>query len=275
MFGSIIINVLLIILYTIGLFIVFGFINELFNRLFIKLLGSKATKFQIVTGAIGTPVHECGHALFCLIFAHKITAIKLYDPSPDNGVLGYVNHTFNPKNFYQVIGNFFIGIGPLILGTGVLTGLFALMVSGSFFEISALPQTYLASGASGSAGWQMVYLGKSIGDVFAIVFSLDNLGSIWWWLYFIIGCPIALHMNLSPADIKGSWKGLLFTLAILIVIPLIIGLISYNALTAITNGLFVFALYQTCFFSMAFIAFAIMILMALIIRLIKSKTRRA
>lgn len=64
---------------------------------------------------LGTFVHECGHALFCIIFRHKIDEIKFFDPSGEES-LGHVNHSYNRKSFYQTSGNFFIGIGPIILG---------------------------------------------------------------------------------------------------------------------------------------------------------------
>jgi hypothetical protein len=71
-------------------------------------------------GWLGTIVHELGHAFFCVIFGHKITDMKLFSPNPETGALGYVKHTYNRKNIYQLVGNFFIGIGPILLGTVVI-----------------------------------------------------------------------------------------------------------------------------------------------------------
>ena len=45
-------------------------------------------------GWLGTIIHELGHALFCIIFRHKITEMKLFDPDPETGTLGYVQHTY-------------------------------------------------------------------------------------------------------------------------------------------------------------------------------------
>ena len=67
-------------LIQIGLFVlsiyVIGFIIAIINKIFYKLTGySKA--FIYGTGIIGTPIHELSHALFCVIFRHKILEIKL------------------------------------------------------------------------------------------------------------------------------------------------------------------------------------------------------
>lgn len=265
MFGKILLDVFLIILYGIGILIAFGFLNELFIRLFTKVLGPSSYKVQIVTGAIGTPVHEAGHALFCLIFAHKITAIKLYDPSPENGVMGYVRHSYNEKNFYQVIGNFFIGIGPLVLGSLVLLGLFALMVNDSFQNIAFI----ISLRAAGKASFLSLFM--VLGDVFVEVFSVANLGNVLWWLFMIIACPIALHMNLSASDIKGGWQGLLFTVGLLAVVSIIVGAVSFTALESFTHAMFIYALYQIAFASFAVIAFFVMLVIALGVRLFKKK----
>ena len=71
-------------------------------------------------GWLGCSVHELSHAFFALIFGHKITEIKLFAPSKDGESLGHVSHSYNKKSIYHKIGNFFIGISPLLAGGIVL-----------------------------------------------------------------------------------------------------------------------------------------------------------
>ena len=107
--GELFSNFLAQMVMTIGMIILFGFLIATFNKMFYRNFGSNALTVCYVTGAIGTPVHELAHALMCVIFRHRIDEIKLFQISSDDGTLGYVAHSWNPKNLYQSAGNFFIG----------------------------------------------------------------------------------------------------------------------------------------------------------------------
>lgn len=69
---------------------------------------------------LGCTVHELSHAFFAVIFGHKISHIELFKPSGNGESLGQVSHSYNKKSIYQKIGNFFIGISPLLSGGIVL-----------------------------------------------------------------------------------------------------------------------------------------------------------
>ncbi|MDR3490768.1 MAG: hypothetical protein P4M12_01845 [Gammaproteobacteria bacterium] len=60
------------------------------NRYFFAAYGMKGI---LATAWLGTPIHELGHALMCLIFAHKIKDIKLLTLNQADGTLGYVSHS--------------------------------------------------------------------------------------------------------------------------------------------------------------------------------------
>ncbi|WP_395317734.1 hypothetical protein [Fructilactobacillus frigidiflavus] len=73
-------------------------------------------KSQYWLGGLGVIIHELGHAAFALIFGHKITQIKLLNFHPEDGSLGSVESSYNPRSWYQTLSNFFIGLGPLFSG---------------------------------------------------------------------------------------------------------------------------------------------------------------
>ena len=97
-------------------FFIFGLLIHFVSQLMFKSLVIAFGRFGAYFVAwLGTPVHELGHALFCLIFFHRIETIKFFEPDPVTGTLGYVTHTWSRKNPWQVLGNFFIGVGPVLL----------------------------------------------------------------------------------------------------------------------------------------------------------------
>lgn len=217
---------------TVGAIFLFGFLIALCNRWFYSNFGSKSSFVCYVTGFIGTPVHELSHALFCLIFGHKITEIKLFQINSDDGTLGYVNHSYNPKNAYQRTGNFFIGVAPIIVISALLF-LFAYLVMPT--TLSTI--TMLVKGISFSNG-----AGNFFNSIYLILDAFFSAATTWqWWIFVIIGMFFALHMTLSKADIKGALSGLLIILAVFLVVDIILGLIGSSVLSSFNGIVFSFS----------------------------------
>jgi hypothetical protein len=160
-------------------------------------------------GWLGTVIHELGHAFFCLIFRHKITAMKLFDPDPETGTLGYVEHTYDSSNIYQLAGNFFIGIGPILLGTALIYILLFLLLGLNPFNFVtnvdlAMPHIY----SWGILTTTIQTFWSSSTGLISEIFSGNNLST--WQLYVFIYLAFAIgsSITLSPSDIKGTLKGL-------------------------------------------------------------------
>ncbi|MBR7112779.1 MAG: hypothetical protein IKC75_07700 [Clostridia bacterium] len=183
----------------VGIIYIYGFAVWGLNRLFYRTLGGKAHGFCIATGFIGTPVHELGHAIFCLLFLHKITDMKLFSPSAEDGVLGYVSHSYNRKNIYHQIGNFFIGVGPILFGSAVLFVLMYFlspdMYAGVIGNIGKGAELSIASVVDAGA------------DMLTAMFKTAHFTDYKQWVFFVLAILITLHMSLSPADMKGSAVG--------------------------------------------------------------------
>ena len=181
-----------------------------------RLMGPKI--YLRVFGGLGTAAHELGHAFFCKIFGHKITEMKLFSPDPAKGTLGYVNHAYNPKSRYQQIGNFFIGIGPVITGSLVIY-LFAAILIGV-----QPPGTYLPEGyaPAGEGMWQI--LGSALQTswytaigAFSDIFSGENWSSVWFYIFLYLVFAIGSSVTLSGADLQGAKKGFTYLVIFILV----------------------------------------------------------
>ncbi len=262
MFVEILVSYILQIAFTIGIIFLFGYLIALCNKKFYANFGNYGRTVCYITGAIGTPIHECAHALFCLIFGHKIKEIKLFQINSADGTLGYVNHSYNPKNIYHKIGNFFIGIAPIIVIAAVLY-LFAYLLLPDFVtEING--------------SFKISNFIKDIGSVFTSLLGALQMFFIsalsWqWWLFVIIGMFLALHMTLSKEDIKGALSGLLLLLFAILIVDVVLGLVDGSLLRIFTSGVLSVASYLLCILVLALIISVIALLISFCFRLVKRK----
>jgi len=228
-FGQMLSSFLIFAVAIIGPIFLFGFLIQLISRRFYRLCGENSKAVAYATGWLGTPVHELSHALMCLIFGHKILEIKLFQMDCEDGVLGYVRHSYNPKNFYQRLGKFFIGVAPIVIGCLILTLLMLALVN-SFFVDALYRVDIIYDVVMGTApaieGFRQFF------SIFGSFFL--QVTNPLWWVYFVLGMFLALHMNLSPADIKGSIAGMIFLLIVFFVLAVILGLVGVGTLASIT-----------------------------------------
>jgi len=190
-----------------GLFL-FGllihFISHITFKSIERAFWSKGTYF---VAWLGTPIHELGHALFCVIFMHKIVEIEFFKPDPLTGTLGYVYHKWNRSNPWQVLGNFFIAIGPVILGCFVLFAIFYLLIPNSslawdsiLVKVSEINNSYSI--------WSYLEVLKASGfTMVRLIFTFTNLTSWRFWVFCYLSICVASNIRLSLLDIKGSLSG--------------------------------------------------------------------
>ena len=211
-----------------GIFI-FGLLIHFISQMTFKSLGNTfGPGGTYVVAWLGTPIHELGHALFCLIFLHKIEEIQFFKPDAQTGTLGYVYHKWNPKNPWHVIGNFFIGVGPIVLGCAVLFALFYFLIpdSGSVWSKVMSDVSVLEKGSS-----VLTYLTVFKDATFSIaglIFTLDNLGLWQFWVFLYLSICVASNVRLSWADIKGSLRGLGCVVLPFLILNLVLVLAGYG-----------------------------------------------
>lgn len=238
--GQLFIDFLAQVLFTVGVIFLCGLIISLCNRIFYANFGSHAMMVGYVTGFLGTPVHELSHALFCVIFRHKILKVKLFQIGED-GTLGYVSHSYNPRSLYQQIGNFFIGIAPIVVISCILY-VAAYFLLPSFTETLF---TVFADSASldASAVW---------GGLWLALKTFFGLITTWqWWVFLLIGLLLCLHMTLSLQDIKGALHGLVFLLLILLAVDFVLFFVGGTLLSDFTEIMISIGYYLVCIFALA------------------------
>ncbi|MBN1989953.1 MAG: hypothetical protein JW783_11190 [Bacteroidales bacterium] len=212
--------------WLLGLLFIFGLLLYVLARFtratFAQYIGPRFNIF--FTGWIGTPVHELGHALFCIIFRHKIIDIKLYNPNANNGTLGYVNHAYNPNSTYQKIGNFFIGVGPIIFGAFVLYTAFYYLVPNvnDVFANIEIQIKWLTKGVKGDFSGILGSLWGTTLLTLKSLFRPENFSDFKFYIFLYLSLCIASHMELSPPDISGAWRGLLSLIIFFLVLNLFI-----------------------------------------------------
>lgn len=245
-----------LLLLTLGVVVICGLVAWLAERLFIRLSG--VGKFVYVSSIIGTPVHELGHAIMCVIFTHKITEMRLLlPPGHPSGTLGYVSHSFHPKNLWARLGNLFIGVGPIFSGLCVMILMFVLCFPNqwaAYVETSKM----LVGGSS--------EIGEIVDGVLSLLASMPQAFVDCWWqalIGLIVILFVSQHITLSGADIKGSFSAIpLYVLLLGIVAGVTMG---FGVQGAVLGALRVFNLWMLSLFSIAIAFSLVWILIALVI----------
>jgi len=190
-------------------FFIFGLLIHFVSQLTFKSLANVFGRWGTYFVAwLGTPVHELGHALFCIIFMHRIEEIRFFKPDKNTGTLGYVYHKWNPKNPWHVLGNFFIGIGPVVLGCAALFALFYFLIPDSSRVWDSIIGSVNSLGADAAIGDYFAVFRDSILSIINIIFASSNLNAWQFWVFLYLSICVASNVRLSWADIKGSFSGL-------------------------------------------------------------------
>ncbi|MFW5663556.1 MAG: hypothetical protein ACOCYD_00810 [bacterium] len=212
--------------WLLGLLFVFGLVLYVFARFtrltYVKSVGHKMD--VVFTGWIGTPVHELGHAVFCLLFSHRIIEMKLYTPDSTDGTLGYVHHAYNLNSTYQRIGNFFIGVGPIIFGAVVLYAALYYLIPNKDVIFSGIEaqSSSLVAGVRGDYAAGLVSLRNTTLSTLSGMFSATNFSDYRFYIFLYLAICVSSHMELSPPDIKGASGGLLSLVVFFLFLNLLI-----------------------------------------------------
>lgn len=212
---------------TVGTFLLFGYIYSLIEKKNSKYLYyTFGNTGVLLTGIIGTTIHEIGHLIMCFIFGHKITDFQLFNIKgyKYEETLGYVSHRYDKNNLYKKAGNFFIGIGPLISGTLFIILSFTLLLPEMYSLISLESYIdYITSFNMENIILLLFFLSKSL---FLMLFNFNNLFNIKFYIFIYLMICVSTHMSLSKKDFENSTLGIFSIFIIYFVICLFC--ISFN-----------------------------------------------
>lgn len=252
-------------MYTLGAVVLCGLLVALCEWMFKRLLGGGVgNKIILATSIIGTPIHELGHALMCLIFGHKITEMKLWDPRAKNGTLGHVRHSYNRRNIYHRLGNLFIGLGPIFSGLLIMILMLLIAFPDTLNTYVTTATEAVSSGERGVSVWI---------EGIKILPSLLSESATAPWLRAIavlVMLSVSLHITLSPADIKGSLGALPIYLAGVLFVTLITAVIGKGAMDAVESALAFYNATLTALFAIVLIFSLILVLFALAVFLLRT-----
>lgn len=212
---------------------------------------------------IGVPVHEFSHYIACKIFGHKVTKVVLFSPKryKENGNLGFVNHSYNPKNIYQMSGNFLIGVAPVVSATAISYLLLRFLCNVNFdFVPEEMTINFKAV---------LIALRNSLYGLLN-VFKTNIIQYPVFWIALIVLISMFLHVSLSREDFKNAGVGVG---AFVIFIPLLSVILSLGGKGLEYFALLYFKIDLIMFFCLSFglIILAILFLLSCLLKNIKRR----
>lgn len=249
-----------ILAFTLGAITLCGLSVRLLERAFSTLYGHRASAVLDLTAIVGTPVHELGHLLMCPLFGHKVVRVRLWSPKAENGVYGFVEHSYNRKNPWAQLGNLFIGVGPIFSGLGVIV--LTLLV--------CFPEEWASYLAASSAAVSSADASEIFSSILSLFLSLPAAFAT-NWIRSLVGLllmlSVSLHVSLSWADVKGS----LGALPMYGLMVAVFGLVTYffGIGGPILSALQLFNLRLLSLFALVIAFCAVWVLFALLFRLLR------
>jgi len=251
------------------LVLILNFSAILTARLSLRFWGRRI--FLYGFGWLGCSVHELSHAFFALIFGHKIKEMVLFEPNSKGEALGHVSHTYHKKSIYQKIGNFFIGIGPLLAG-----GLVLLLINLILFRINITEFSKYRISAETFFNFQIFkQIVVATWSGLLVYKNLVTFGNseVWWRsaLLIYVLYSIGSSMTLSKPDVKGALAGFLWIVVFILTFNLLTRWIGDFAIRFLTQGKSMAYISVFYFFLiLSFLGNLIFILLFFVLNLLKS-----
>lgn len=182
-----------------------------------KLASRWGWRSVMITGWLGTPIHELSHVIMCFLFRHRIDEVRFFDPDPASGCLGYVKHSYRQGNWFEELGNGFIGIAPFLGGSIALLGLSFL-----FYPELTLALFRIQAGDERET-WSLIAQIplQAFTQFLSSLFTVENLQTVRLWLFLYLCLCIAAHMAPSKSDYAGALRGLILIAQLFLIVAIL------------------------------------------------------
>lgn len=237
--------------FILGTFLFGLILNFIEDKNIYYLQNGLGRKGIIITGIIGVTIHELSHYIACKIFLHDVEKVELFriSKSKSDGVLGRVVHSREKGNIYKMIGDFFIGVAPIIIGSFLVYILINIYLGSEFriFNmIVNIDESIEMINNLEIIKFFMHIIMAGINTLFLILNS-PSLVSIKGIIILFAIYSICIHLSLSKADIENSKSAIPIVTFIILISSVVFGMLGINF-----NGIFIrlitymFSIMATC-----------------------------
>ena len=199
---------------------VIGMHNLIAHLMIPRVMRSQASRsLYFISAFIGVPIHELSHAFFAVLFRHKIDKMCLFQRE-SSGRLGYVQHRWNTRSLYQVIGLFFIAIAPLF-GAGLV-----IVLSRYSFNIPIEGFHYTTQNANLVDMVKVIYSNMTI-------LTHSAMGQWHAFAWLIAMSLISFHCIPSRTDFNHALKGSFIVLAVISLLLVSFDVLNFQSASSI------------------------------------------
>lgn len=235
------------------------------RQLYFMLVGYGAGRpLLLAASLLSTPLREAGHVIACMISLHRIEDMRLINVHDPEGELGFVEHTYNPRNPIAVLGNFLYILAPVALG------LLAVMLIFLTCFYGVLPAFFEEIGALGEA---RAGFGAYVGAAFSLIPAMFTTGSA-HILFRIIGCllllALCLGIHIPLTELKDAISGFGVYAVIAAFASFVVVLFDDRVLRMVFSGLRAYATGVTALFVVVLLCAAVLVALGLLFGVLRT-----
>ena len=157
----------------------------------------------LAASVLSTPLRELGHAAMAVLTFHRIEDFCLLNVYDANGELGFVEHSYNPRNPIAVLGNLFYALGPVVTGLATVLLVFLICFHG------VLPPFFEQVAALGEAGAGFGAYAKTALSLIPKMFASGEVGVFGKILGCLLLLAICFCAHVTPAELMEAISGFL------------------------------------------------------------------